>query len=320
MKKLLILTLLLIACKTGAQNGGETSYTFLELPVSARVAALGGDNISVIDDDVSIAMHNPSLLSSVSDRSLSFGYMNYLEGVNNISFAFAKIIRDRYKYDRASDRMTWGIAANYLNYGTISRRDEQDTDLGSFNAKDINIMPMFAYNLTDYWSGGVSGKMIYSTYDSYNSFALGVDLGLNYYHKQSDFSFSIAAKNLGGQLKSFENTTEKLPVNLQMGATKRLSHAPIAVSITASHLENWDDYSFADHFSFGADIFFGQNFFVAGGYNPRKASDMKVGDSSHGAGWSFGGGLHVKRIKVDAAYGKYHVAGGSLVMNVAYSL
>lgn len=311
MKKLFALSLLLIACKTVAQNGGDKSYTFLELPVSAHVAALGGENISIIEDDVNVALHNPALLSSVSDRTLSLGYMNYMDGINSFHAAYSQI---------AGSRSTWGVAANYLDYGSLSRRDEQDTDLGTFHAKDLNFMGLFAYNLTDYWSGGISAKMIYSTYDSYSSFAMGVDLGLNYYNAAWNFSFSAAAKNLGGQLKSFENETEKLPVNLQLGATKRLANAPIALSVTTSHLENWEDYSFIDHFNFGADLFLGKNFYVAAGYNCRKASDMKVGDSSHGAGWSFGGGLHLKRIKVDAAYGKYHVAGSSLLMNIAYSL
>lgn len=310
MKQLFVLILLLIACPCIAQTGGNQSYAFLELPVSAHAAALGGENISVIDDDINLALHNPALLSSVSDKTLSLGYMNYIDGINSVHAAYSQIL---------GNRATWGVAAHYLDYGDFSRRDEQDQDLGTFGAKDINIMGLFAYNLTDYWSGGVTAKMIYSHYESYSSFAIGVDLGLNYYNANADFSASIVARNLGGQIKSFHEKNEKLPFDLQIGATKRLSHAPIAISLTASRLHDWDD-SFWKHFNLGVDLFPIKNVYIAAGYNFRKAKDMKVGESSHGAGWSFGAGCHIKRIKVDAAYGKYHVAGGSLILNLAYTL
>ncbi len=310
MKRVLLLLCCCIACSAYAQTAGEKSYIFLELPVSAHAAALGGENITVIDDDVNLALHNPALLSSVSDKTLSLGYMNYMDGINNFHAAYSQI---------AGRRSTWAVAANYLDYGTISRRDDQDIDLGSFNAKDMDFMGLYAYNLTDYWSGGVTAKMIYSTYDSYSAFAMGVDLGVNYYNAKWDFSFSAAAKNLGGQLSSFDETNEKLPIDLQMGATKRLAHAPIALSLTLSRLNNWD-IDFMQHFNFGVDINFSKNLYVAAGYNCRKASEMKVGESSNGAAWSFGAGLHIKRIKLDAAYGKYHVSGGALVMNISYAL
>lgn len=304
-----LLCLISLSCGVFSQVAGERGYAFLSLPVSPHAAALGGDNISVIDDDLTLAMHNPALLSSVSNRTLSLGYMNYMEGINSAHAAYSQIL---------GERGTWAVAVHYLDYGTFSRRDEMDTDLGTFRAKDMNFTGMYAYNLTDYWSGGVGAKVLYASYDSYSSLALAADLALNYYNAEWDFSFSAVARNLGGEVKSFEDYTEKLPVDLMLGFTKRLSHAPIGFSLTLSRLHDWDE-SFAKHIALGADFYPSKNFYVAAGYNFRKADEMKVGESSHGAGWSFGAGCRIRRIKVDAAYGKYHVAGGSLLMNLAYS-
>ncbi|MGG6495838.1 UNVERIFIED_CONTAM: DUF3308 domain-containing protein, partial [Bacteroidetes bacterium 56_B9] len=78
-----------------------------------------------------------------------------------------------------------------------------------------------------------------SHYDKYSSFAIGVDLGLNYYHQESDFSASLVARNLGGQLKAFEERHEKLPVDVQLGFSKRLSHAPFRLSLTLHDLTHW---------------------------------------------------------------------------------
>ena len=43
----------------------QTTYRFLALPVSAHAAALGGDNISLIESDETLIFNNPALLSCV---------------------------------------------------------------------------------------------------------------------------------------------------------------------------------------------------------------------------------------------------------------
>ena len=48
----LLLTLLGTACLQAQES--QTTYNFLRLPVSAHAAALGGDNISLIEDDASL--------------------------------------------------------------------------------------------------------------------------------------------------------------------------------------------------------------------------------------------------------------------------
>jgi hypothetical protein len=42
--------------------------------------------------------------------------------------------------------------------------------------------------------------------------------------------------------------------------------------------------------------------------------------SSHGAGFSIGGGINLERFKLNMAYGKYHVSSNSLIVNLAYAL
>ena len=65
MKKIVFsLVLTLFAAFMNAQES-QTSYNFLRLPVSAHAAALGGDNITLIEDDEALVFHNPALLSSV---------------------------------------------------------------------------------------------------------------------------------------------------------------------------------------------------------------------------------------------------------------
>ena len=55
-----------------------------------------------------------------------------------------------------------------------------------------------------------------------------------------------------------------------------------------------------------------ESLWVGGGYNFRRGNDMKVGvgddESSHGAGFSFGGGINLERFKLNVSYGKYHAS------------
>ncbi len=63
MKKIVFLLLTLFASKLHAQES-QTDINFLRLPVSAHAAALGGDNVTLIEDDEALIFQNPALLSS----------------------------------------------------------------------------------------------------------------------------------------------------------------------------------------------------------------------------------------------------------------
>ena len=134
---------------------------------------------------------------------------------------------------------------------------------------------------------------------------------------------SAVAKNLGGQIKAYEDDFERIPLDLQLGVTKRLIGSPLRLSATLSRLNNWDQ-GLIKHVAVGADLLLGENIYVAAGYNFRRASEMKItddeGDSNHGAGLSLGAGLQLQRFKLHVAYAKYHVSASSILVNVSYSL
>ena len=292
----------------------QTAYNFLRLPVSAHVAALGGENITITDDDVTVIFHNPSLINGVSDKTINLNYMTYMEGAKTASAAFIKGI---------GDRGTWGVTGQYMDYGTMKQTTADNTELGTFSAREIALGGSFAYALTNTLNGGITAKVISSHIAGYSSLAVGFDLGLNYFDEDRDLSLSAVARNLGGQVKAFDDSFERIPLDLQVGVTKGLGNAPLRFSLTMSRLNNWDE-AFGRHLAIGADVMLSQQFYVAVGYNFRRASEMKIsegdGSSAHGAGLSVGGGLSLERFKLHVAYGKYHVSASSLLFNVSYTL
>ena len=303
----------LFSYEIGAQES-ETVYNFLRLPVSAHAAALGGENITIDDDDPTLVFHNPALASNVSDRSINLNYMTYMEGVKVASASFVKAYRQR---------ATWAVEAQYVDYGTMKHTTADNEVLGEVSAKDIAVGGTFTYALSNKIAGGVTAKFVSSSLAGYNSLGVAVDLGINYLNPDLGLSVSAVARNLGGQVKAYEDDFEKLPFDLQLGASKRLGESPLRFSVTMTRLHDWDD-KFINHFVFGAEAFLADNIWLGGGLNPRRSDEMKISDgeseSSHGAGFSFGGGLQLERFKLQVAYGKYHVSASSLIINVTYSI
>ncbi|MBF1643023.1 MAG: type IX secretion system protein PorQ [Prevotella sp.] len=313
MKKF-VLTLIstLFTCMLWAQES-QTEYNFLRLPVSAHAAALGGDNITIIEDDPALMFSNPALASSVSDKTIGLSYMNYMSGANYMGASYTKAL---------GEKGTIAGGVQYMNYGKMKEYDQNNTQIGTFNASEIAIEGIFSYELAHNLVGGITAKFINSYIGNYSSMAVGVDLGLNWFESDYQWSVSVVAKNLGGQIKAYEENYGKMPMDVQVGVSKTFAALPVRLSATLVDLTHYD-YRFINHLNLGADILLSDNIWVGGGYNFRRADEMTIGtnedSSAHGAGFSVGGGINLERFKLNLAYGKYHAASSSVLVNLAYS-
>lgn len=315
MKK--ILFVLYACCMTliATAQESQTVFNFLRIPVSAHGAALGGDNISVVEDDASLALSNPALLSSVTHRTVTFGYMNYMSGTAMYTASYTHVL---------NDKATIGGAIHYLNYGSMKEMDYTGVETGSFSPSDLTFEALLSYHLAKNLEGGIGAKFIYSKIGTYSSTAAAVDLGLNYYNPDWDFSASFVVKNLGGQLSAYNDNFESLPIDVSIGVTQRLRHTPFRFSLTLTDLNHWD-YSFFRHMCIGMDVILVPQFYVSAGYNFRRQHYMRVtelpdgNESAHGAGLTFGAGLLLDRFKLNLSYGKFHLSSHSIMANAAFN-
>lgn len=314
MKKYVFTALAALLALLAEAQESQTAFTFLRLPVSAHVAALGGDNITIADDDATLVFHNPALIQMTADRTMNLNMMTYMEGTVTGSAAYVKAI---------GDRGTWAASGRYMNYGSIKETNAQGEATGTFSAHDLALGGSFAYGLTERISGGITAKLIASYIGNFSAMAAGVDLGLNYFDEEHDLSISAVALNLGGQIKAYEDDFERIPLDLQLGVTKRLVGSPLRFSATLVRLNDWE-YGLGKHFVLGADLMLGEQFYLAAGYNALRSAEMKITngeeESNHGAGLSFGGGIMLERLKLHVAYAKYHVSAPSLLINFSYIL
>ena len=308
-------------------DNGSSVFGFMDIPVSARVNALGGVNISLVERDLSITNQNPALLGPEMDKNISINYMRYIKDVNlgNAQYALA-----------LNENGAISFGAQFVNYGNFKMTTEDNLIIGDFSAKDMLFNAMIGYNINQRWRGGANAKIIYSAYETYTSFALAVDLGLNYFNENSDFSFSITANNLGGQLKSFDEVRESLPFDLRIGITKALPHAPFRFSFTAFNLTDWNDKyidkadssddtgtvkkdNFAKklfrHVLIGVEYLPTDNFYIALGYNYKKREQFSSGGGFM-TGFSAGAGISIKKININASIAQHHISGTSFMMGL----
>lgn len=318
-----ILSLVLFSAASHAQES-TSIFNFLNLPTSSHAMALGGKNISLIEDDASLVFQNPALMSSVSDKTLSFNFLTYMQGskAGSVSYVQAQ-----------GERGTWAGMAQFVGYGDIAETDEWGNYQGMTKNLDMNLSFGYSYLLSDRWVGGVSGKFLYSTYAGYSSIGLAVDLGLNYLNSDKDFSFSVVAANLGGQVSAFGDVAESLPMDLQFGISKGIGRLPVRVHLMLFDMFHWSKnyyYTaggniggfqiFLNHLNLGADLtLYDGKFWLGLGYNFRRGYEMKAAGSSHASGLTLGAGINIKKIKVGMAYGNYHTGAPTLSFTLAYS-
>ncbi|MCL1943499.1 MAG: type IX secretion system protein PorQ [Candidatus Azobacteroides sp.] len=335
MKKCLIFVLyiMLLSGRAFAQGPDDAAFKFLNLSTSARANALGGNNISIVEKDISLIYQNPALLGPELDKQLNLNFTAYMEGIKLGSVTFGKAV---------NNRSAWGIGMHYLDYGTIVETSPDGSILGDFSVKDLSLSGFYGYDFSERLRGGFAIKAIYSSYAEFTSFALGVDLGLNYYNVDKGFSGSLTFKNLGGQLVKYDEISEKMPWDIQLGISQKLEHAPIRFSITAQHLNKWDltvyptyetdangilvekkdsfGKTLLKHFIFGVDVLPTQNVWLAVGYNFKRKEDLQLAEQRGLTGFTAGAGIKVSSFQAGFSLSQMHVGALSYSFSISTNL
>ncbi len=322
-----------------AKETGEGVYRFLNMPYYAKLAGLGGTNVSVQSNDVNQIYSNPSMFTPGLRNNISLSYVNYLEDANGgmASYAFTQ---DSLNY--------FGFNFIFVGYGKLDGYDRYGAETGKFSAGDFAWNLVYARYLGANIKVGISLKPVYSHIDTYNSFGLAFDLGANYYKPEWDFSVGFVVKNFGFRFSDYykDQETERLPWNMQLGVSKGLIHAPFRFSVTYDHLNRWSlDYRRAEkhaspltmeekegsneikpvdmlfrHFIFGMEVIVGKYFHIDMAYNHRRNREYALSEARAINGFSFGAGFKVYNFNLDAAYAQYAPAGGAFTLTLSSSI
>ncbi|MFL5753792.1 MAG: type IX secretion system protein PorQ [Bacteroidia bacterium] len=340
-KKLLLSFYCLVSLHSFSQMGGRAIYSFLELPIPARTAALGGNLIGVKDDDINLSFQNPALLNKGMNNQLSFSYINYIADVNYSYVAYAR------SYDKIGH---FALGLQNVGYGKFQEADEYGQITGTFKASDMSLNMSYARDIDSSLTYGVSLKTIYSNYYKYTSVGNALDAGLTYYNKKKLLTFSVVLKNFGYQWKTYTGgARERLPFDFQAGISKKVAKAPFRILMAYENLNKWD-LTYSDpnnpvqtedpfthepikkskfrsggdkllrHIVVGTEIIITKNFNLRVGYNYQRQKEMALPDRKGLAGFSFGLGLKISKFQISYGFAKYHVAGNSSHITITTNL
>jgi len=348
---LLSCILLLNVLFSQAQIGGRHTYEFLNLTSEARVAALGGDFLTFNDNDITLALTNPSLISPGMHNNIGLNFVNY----------FAKINYGNAMYGRDFDKIGSFVASmQFIHYGDFDWANDAGAILGQFSSSEYALNIGWGRRLTPHFSIGANWKFIYSNFqtqdntfsylESATSFGMAVDIAGSYIHEEGMFVASLIVKNMGFQFSGYyTGNQEPLPFEMQIGLSKGLKHLPLKFSFLYNHLEKWDlsyedpanpsgQYdpltgevteesgveSFADnlmrHIVLGGELTIAKIIDVRLGYNYGRRQEMKVQSKLSTVGFSWGVGIRISNFSFSYSRSAYHLAGSPNFFTITTNL
>ena len=333
MRLVLVVAFIFTGLFLNAQIGGNSTYQFLNVPVSSRVGAMGGSALSIRDDDPNLTLNNPSLLTQPMSSSVTLTYLNYFADIN---YGYVSYIHDFKKWG------TFSGGLNYIDYGKFLETDAGGNEFGNFTAGEYAFVLGWGKNIDSLFSVGANLKPIYSNLYEYRSFGLAMDLAATYYNPKSNFGASILVKNIGTQLTTYVEGAERepIPFEIQAGVSKKLKYVPIRLSVDLVQLQNWNlafnDSTFLTntstklsdeekaernkttllsevfrHVVVGTEIIPSKSFSVRFGLNIKRRAELGLDDRAGLAGFSWGLGFRIKKFYFSYGSARYHLAGSS---------
>lgn len=327
---------IIVLCHLQAQIGGRSIFPVLQFAPSARVTALGGTLIAVSDGDLSLAALNPALLDKQAHQALTFNHRFHPGGITASYFA--------YGHHSQRSGLTWQLGVQHAGYGEFEGLDEFRNPLGPVSASETAFLLGISKPLYERLSLGATLKVVNAMMGTYGSWGMATDLGAWFHVDESKLAIGLVFRNLGSQLTTFgPDNREAMPLDIQLGLSKRLQYLPFRFSITATNLQRWnlvydnpnsventplfdDDESsagqnaferqvdnFFRHLVFSGEFLFGQseNVRLRFAYNHLRRQELSVQNLRSMAGFSVGLGIRLARFQVSFGHEFFHLAGGA---------
>lgn len=305
------------------QIGGRHIYDFLNLAPSARHAALGGVNISTIDDDPSFAVQNPALLNDSMHKQVALSFVNYLA---DIGYGYAG-------YSHTFEKLgTFHSGIQFVNYGRMQAADEFGNITGEFGAQDIAWYLGHARSFGQFRVGANLKVISSSLAPGFTSAGIATDLGASYQSKDQLFSAGLSLRNLGVQMSTYApgGVREPLPFEIVMGLSNKLKYMPLRFSVTLIQIEHpnliYEDPNapiefdlsgnpieppnqtvdrIFRHFVFGGEFLLGKSLRLRAGYNHLRRQELRAENRGGFTGFSLGAGIRVRRFAFDYGFSSF---------------
>ncbi len=190
-------------------SSGTEGASFLDIPVGAEPAALGGA-YSAEAADAYAPTWNPGGLGFVDNTQLAGQHLSYLESIHYEYLSFVHPLREG---------SSIGGSVQYLGSGDIQATDISGNNIGTFSSYYAAYNLSYGRALNSRLSLGVTGKWINAAIDDVTANAFAADFG-SMYRLRNDLTLAAVLTNVGSQLKFLEEG-DSLPMAFHLGAAYR---------------------------------------------------------------------------------------------------
>jgi hypothetical protein len=309
-----------------SQIGGSSTFDFLDRTNSARVASMGGNILSINDNDISLTLTNPSLINAEMNNTLALDFVTL-----NTAYNYGDIM-----YSRSFSKVGNFVGTfQFINYGSFTSADIAGNNTGTFSAGEYALTLGWGRTLSPHFSIGANGKVIYSQLETYHAAGIAVDVAGTYHTTDNTFSASLTARNIGIELLEYiPGTNDPLPFEMQAGVAVKLRHIPLRISVLYNNIERWNlayydplapanqvdpitgqtkqksgIEKFGDelmrHIVIGGELTIAKAFSIRLGYNYRQRQELELTDRTALSGFSYGFGLKIKMFTLSYARSVY---------------
>lgn len=304
MKNQFLILVIFIFCNNSFAGDRLTnSFEFMRTDFNPRTAAMS-NSFTTVRGDVGSILTNPAGLAFNEKNQYMSNFTDYLLDINGGMIAYAHQVENV------------GIlsgAVVYMDYGSFKKTDEFAQETGSsFSSADLEVIIGWADHFDKGFSYGVNAKYIFSQIENFNASAIALDLGLIWdVPFEENLYFGLSIQNIGSNIEYYGKIKEDLPFNIRLGASKKLAHLPLEISLSNAELNNVESFSeFFKSLSVGGEFTISESVRLRIGYDNRLHSDLKTIEDTDFGGLSGGVGIYIKQFRFDYSYSNYNLLGG----------
>lgn len=266
-------------------NVGSQAATWLELPDSARTAAMGGASVALADDVNTVSV-NPAGLGGLMGQQVSLMHNAYIQDTSLEHIAYGLGLG-------SSDGLA--LSLDYMNYGSIPTSTVSNGELvatgSSINPYGDGFDLGYGHSFGHFLVGATFELVTENLAGGATNAAAAGDFGV-LWRQNPSYGLSVggAAQNLGSQLDGAD-----LPANYQAGLAYRIPLLVGQQCLTfAGDASVPSAETSAETLSAGAE-------YTGNGLWAVRAGYKFVGDYGVG-GLTVGGGLSYQKIALDYAF------------------
>jgi hypothetical protein len=281
---ILILILVLGGIATATAEDGDGGYAgaFLQVPIGARPAAMGGAYLSLSTDGTG-ALYNPAGLASI--RSLLFSSSYRLMDLDR-TLSYVSVAIPTAKLS------TIGFGWRYAGSGSVEARNSDGDPLG-FELVQHNheFHVVFAKRFERFFSAGFKGSYLHSQFNELSSFSVSLDMGLMFHYSYmfprekrelmpvQDITIGVVVRNLGAKYRwnnerylvehfsSFApwEQEDEIPIQFGLGGSARFLQRKLLIAI-----DGLGDLESRYELHGGAEYFVSPQFALRAGYSDER--------------------------------------------------